>query len=681
MTSHAIDQNRAYGIQFEAGLITNVTHEHLDYHKTYDNYVQAKTKLLLRSKIAIANHDDGSYPYIKAIMDKKEKPLTPDQRKKLMGNFEGYDIDPGMVRIAQVNMYLHQFKNPKIVNYDSLSMDERWGDKFDVILANPPFMSPKGGVSTHSKFSINSTRSEVLFVDYITNHLRPQGRAGIVVPNGIVATTQTAYKQLRKMLVQDSLIAVISLPAGVFQPYSGVKTSILILDKNLAKRSNHILFLKIDNDGFDLGAQRREIDKNDLPLALKTLETHTESLIKEKVFDELPKMATLVEKETILANKDIFLSAEKYFETEKAQTEFDLVKLEEVCIIQSGGTPSKTEKSYWDNGTIPWVGSTVCKNEVIYNAETLITELGLKKSNAKLFPKGTTLIALVGATIGKTAYLEFETTTNQNIAGLQVKDETVLNKKYLFLISQTLYDQFYALGDGGFRMASLSFIKELEIPLPPLKIQDQIVAEIEDYRKIIDGAKQIVNNYKPIITIKPDWEMVEMGEVCEIKNGRNQSNVVNPNGKYPIYGSGGIMGYADDYICEEGCTIIGRKGTINNPIYVETKFWNVDTAFGFSANEKINKRFLFFYCCGYNFKQHDTGTTIPSLTKSELLTIKIPLPSLEEQQTIVKAIEEEVQLVNSSKRLIEIFEQKIKSKIGEVWGVKEKMNTTNNLIS
>ena len=117
---------------------------------------------------------------------KKEKPLTPDERKKLMTNFEGYDIDPTMVRIAQVNMYLHQFKNPKIFQYDSLSSEERWNDKFDVILANPPFMSPKGGIKPHSKFSIQSSRSEVLFVDYIMNHLRPKGRAGIIVPEGII---------------------------------------------------------------------------------------------------------------------------------------------------------------------------------------------------------------------------------------------------------------------------------------------------------------------------------------------------------------------------------------------------------------------------------------------------------------------------------------------------------------
>ena len=445
--------------------------------------------------------------------------LKPDDRKKLANNFVGYDISPDMVRLSLANMYLHGFATPLIHEYDSLSSEDRWQETFDVILANPPFMTPKGGIRPHKKFGVQANKAEVLFTDYIAEHLNSNGRAGIVVPNGIVATSQTAYKQLRKMLVQDSLIAVISLPAGVFQPYSGVKTSVLILDKRLSKKSNHILFLKIENDGFDLGAQRREIDKNDLPLALQTLEAYKVCLSNEKAFDDLPSLATLVEKEIVLGNKDVVLSAERYFESKISQTEFDLVKLEDVCNIQSGGTPSKAEKSFWENGTIPWVGSTVCKNEVVYSANTRITELGLKKSNAKLFPKGTTLIALVGATIGTTAYLEFETTTNQNIAGLQVKDETILDKKYLFLISQTLYDQFYALGDGGFRMASLSFIRELEIPLPPIEIQQQIVAEIESYQKIIDGAKQVINNYKPNITINPDWEMVELGEVCKFSQG------------------------------------------------------------------------------------------------------------------------------------------------------------------
>ncbi len=134
-----------------------------------------------------------------------------------------------------------------------------------MILANPPFMSPKGGIRPHRRFSVQSKRSEVLFVDYMAEHLTPAGCAGIIVPEGVIFQSQTAHKQLRKMLVENYLVAVISLPAGVFQPYSGVKTSILLLDKALAQKTDRIAFFKVENDGFDLGAQRRKIAENDLP--------------------------------------------------------------------------------------------------------------------------------------------------------------------------------------------------------------------------------------------------------------------------------------------------------------------------------------------------------------------------------------------------------------------------------
>ncbi len=191
--------------------------------------------------------------------------LTPDEKGRLATNFTGYDISPDMVRLSLVNLYLHGFVAPQIHEYDALTSEERWNEYADVILANPPFMSPKGGIRPHNHFSVQSKRSEVLFVDYMAEHLTPRGRAAIIVPEGIIFQSQNAYRQLRKMLVEDYLVAVISLPAGVFKPYSGVKTSILILDRTLARRSNHIAFFKVENDGFDLGDQRRKITNNDLP--------------------------------------------------------------------------------------------------------------------------------------------------------------------------------------------------------------------------------------------------------------------------------------------------------------------------------------------------------------------------------------------------------------------------------
>jgi type I restriction enzyme S subunit len=137
-----------------------------------------------------------------------------------------------------------------------------------------------------------------------------------------------------------------------------------------------------------------------------------------------------------------------------------------------------------------------------------------------------------------------------------------------------------------------------------------------------------------------DWRIKTLGEVCEIKSGKNQKKVINPNGKYPIYGSSGIFGYADEYICDENTTIIGRKGTINSPIYVTTKFWNVDTAFGLCSKENLNSKFLYYFCLGFNFKKLDKSTTIPSLSKGDLLSIELPIAPLETQNLIVSKIEE-----------------------------------------
>lgn len=135
--------------------------------------------------------------------------------------------------------------------------------------------------------------------------------------------------------------------------------------------------------------------------------------------------------------------------------------------------------------------------------------------------------------------------------------------------------------------------------------------------------------------VKKKWS-----NVLTVVSGKNQKAVVNPNGQYPIYGSGGIMGYADDYLCEAGTTIVGRKGTINNPIFVAERFWNVDTAFGISPGAELNPKYLYYFCRHFNFKALDKSTTIPSLAKRDLLAIEMPVPSLEEQERIVSRIEE-----------------------------------------
>ncbi|MBY5959785.1 restriction endonuclease subunit S [Membranicola marinus] len=164
-------------------------------------------------------------------------------------------------------------------------------------------------------------------------------------------------------------------------------------------------------------------------------------------------------------------------------------------------------------------------------------------------------------------------------------------------------------------------------------------------------------------------KMVEWSKVLTIKNGKSQKKVIDANGKYPIFGSGGKMGMANEFLCESGTTIIGRKGTINSPIFVDEKLWNVDTAFGIQANtDFLNKKYLFYFCLDYNFLKHDRSTTLPSLTKGDLLKIKIPLPPLPVQKRIAAILDQADELRQKDKQLIDHYDQLSQSLFLDMFG-------------
>ena len=455
----------------------------------------------------------SSYKYILAANTDAQGDitLTPDDKGQLAANCKGYDISPDMVRLSLVNMYLHGFADPHIFEYDTLTSEERWDEYADVILANPPFMSPKGGIRPHNRFSVQSKRSEVLFVDYMAEHLMPSGRAGIIVPEGIIFQSQNAYKQLRKMLVEEYLVAVVSLPAGVFNPYSGVKTSILILDKSLVKKTDHIAFFKVENDGFDLGAQRRPIDKNDLPQVGAGLADYLQRLRARETLDDSERtLGLFVEKEKLAANKDYGLNGERYRETRTHNREFPLVCIGDTSLfcVYSGGTPKSSVEEYW-NGGVPWatlvdLPSTNFITEISSTQRT-ISEQGLNKSSARLIPQGSVLVS-TRATIGRIAINRIPLATNQGFKNIVIEDPDRVTPEYVALALTKLVPTMDVWASGGtFKEISKSKFCELQIPLPPLEVQKEIVTEIEGYQKVIDGARAVVDNYRPHIPIEPAW--------------------------------------------------------------------------------------------------------------------------------------------------------------------------------
>lgn len=186
--------------------------------------------------------------------------------------------------------------------------------------------------------------------------------------------------------------------------------------------------------------------------------------------------------------QSIFL--EMFGEPLKNPKGWPVKKIGEVCLVESGGTPSTKEEKYWKNGTIPWLGSTACKDNFINEPTKYITEEGLRNSAAKLFKEKTVLVALVGATIGKTGFLTFPSTTNQNVAGIYPLEEKILLSEYLFFAMQYLYSRFLTLGSDSFKMANLSFVKKLEIAIPDLEKQQKFADFVQKVEKIKEKQKQ-----------------------------------------------------------------------------------------------------------------------------------------------------------------------------------------------
>ena len=179
-----------------------------------------------------------------------------------------------------------------------------------------------------------------------------------------------------------------------------------------------------------------------------------------------------------------------------------IYKFSEKLKISSGGTPSKANKIYWKNGTISWIGSNMCNDEIITkNDGKFITEEGLKNSSAKIYKMNTVIVALVGATIGKTGLLKFETSTNQNIAALEIKNMDY-SPEFLFFLLQNLYYKFTELGGDTFKMANLSFIKNLPLISPPIELQNKFAERIEKIEKLKFTIWKIISKVYKILKKK-----------------------------------------------------------------------------------------------------------------------------------------------------------------------------------
>jgi len=501
------------------------------------------------------------------------------------------------------------------------------------------------------------------------------------------------------MLVEDGLWAVVSLPQGVFNPYADVKTSILFFNNTIARQTKEILFVKVENDGFDLGSQRRPIDENDLPIRLEVLKKYKKAVQENKKFNlnkDEEKFASVVKKEKIAKNGDYNLSANHYLAAiDHKNVKWPIVKLGEVVTdMKDGGTPSRKNGEYF-GGKINWCVVKDIKEEIRDTVETL-TELGLKNSSAKVWPVDTIIISL-GATIGNVGIVKIPTATKQGLSGIVV-DKTKILPKFLFYILKDKKEFIQSLATGvTIKEVRPPKLKELfSFPLPPLEVQQQIVAELDGYQKIIDGARQIADNYKPTIKIDPKWEMKKLSEISErVTKGTTpttigfnfQDNGINFVKIETIDDSGYFIDKKFTHINEkcnealkrsqlkEGDVLfsiagaLGRVAVVNKDILpantnqalaIITPKANLDPEY---LAQVLRSPLIFNKLEGLK-----VGVAQYNISLAQVSDFEIPLPSIETQRRIVEKIREEQKIIDVNKKLIKLFGQKIKDKISELWG-------------
>ena len=644
--------------------------------------------------------------------------LTPDERGRLVNNFKGYDISPDMVRLSLVNMYLHGFVEPKIFEYDTLTSDDRWNEFADVILANPPFMSPKGGIRPHNRFSIQSKRSEVLFVDYMAEHLTAGGRAGIIVPEGIIFQSQNAHKRLRKMLLDTCLVAVVSLPAGVFKPYSGVKTSILILDKSLARKTDRVAFFKVENDGFDLGDQRRPIEANDLPQTARAVQEWLDDLRSAQgamVREEnaaytagpaehgMTDLQALMERGSALsatraeiaADGECNLNGDRYREDGVETASWPMTPVRELFQRSDNTILPATL-----HGPVTYVGlENITQNSGQLSGDVVINDPTQVKSLKSIFHVGDILYGRLRPNLNKVWLADRDGFCSTDIMVIRPSASfqgRALPELYENLFRSKWFNSAVLQRVTGAQLPRISWsqFQNLVVPLPPLPVQQEIVEEIEGYQRVIDGARGVVENYRPRIVVDPEWPMVAIKSVADVESGFG----------FPLAFQGNVdedipfLKVSDMNLPGNEITIVSWNNSVSNNVLRELKaksfpsgtviFPKIGAAIATNKKrilsrestydnnvigivpdmQKLLPHFLYSWLIGFDLSRWASDSQPPSMRKTIVEHHRIPLPSLATQQAIVSQIEAEQEVVNANRELIRRFEKKIEGVVDRVWG-------------
>ena len=627
--------------------------------------------------------------YLQYILQQAtSKNIKPDWDFIKTEGLYGKELEPDTYQLAVSNMLIssgHMFE--KLDRGDSIRVPIT--RKFDNILANPPF-GIKGlkyddfqSPLKSEYVPIKTDNAVSLFIQAIIYMLKINGKCAVVLPDGqdLFSKTNTTLVSIREYLMKTcDLKEIIYLPSGIFT-YTSIKTCVFYFVKK--REGTDVLETKIK-----VSKTQKETGRD-----YKFSKTHQTTKVKfydYNPYEDVKNLLVEVPIEKIVSNS-YSLNYAEYIKDETEEEQYEdgvIVKtLGEVCKFDIGGTPSRSKNEYYENGNNLWVSVRELNGGYIYDTKEKITDLGVQNSSVKLFAKDTILFSFK-LSIGKTAIVGNPLYTNEAIAGIFSKNNDLLNNKYLYYYL-TIND-FSKLGSGMLGNGSLNkkSLEQIKILIPSLERQQEIVKYLDFiYEKANKTSNDKIAELKQLNEFCLSNQKIfgenvvkELGEVCQIQNGKRIVKGQVETGEYPVLGGGGFTSFYTNEYSREGKTCkISREGmSLHNCVMLlNEKYYLNSQAFTIkSKNEVIMiNEYLWYYLD--NIKNQvfkcGRGTAQKAIDIDEFKSIKIPIPSIERQKeivdyceyndTLIKQLETEIE--NNKKQAQQFISGIVKAQVKE----------------
>ena len=563
---------------------------------------------------------------------------------------------------------------------------------YDVVITNMPYSQrTKHG----SLYDLPSTNGDSICVQHCMkaiNSAAPDGRMALVVPEGFLFRKDLT-KTREYLLNHCQLQSIISLPQGVFLPYTGVKTDIIYATKvnqkiKPSEQKKDFWYFDVKSDGYTLDNHRRKLDTTS---DLSKYEEYRK-LDKDQMADMLKVGFEKIPLDKVRQNSSILVGS-RYRTLEKANANHPMVQLGdgELFHICSGGTPSSSVPEYW-NGNVSWITladlpAENCITE-IKTTERTISEAGLNNSNAKLLPVETVIVS-TRATIGRIGIARTQLATNQGFKNIIIKRPDVILPKYLAYMLTAKVDTMKHLASGAtFKEISKENFCTIQIPLLPIDQQRSVVNELDGYQNIVSGAQNILRNYMPSVSPCNEYRTDSLGNLFgpvldsidpSSQNGTvcyiGLENIVSGTGEF----TGCLENRYEDIkslkrVFKEGDILFGKLRPALNKVAVATfdGICSTDIIVLRAKRKDILSEYYAVLLRGADFNKTVlngvSGGQLPRVDLNYLMDIPVKVVPIEEQQQSVDSFRTEKDMMDSAKQIISVFSEKIDRRIKGIWG-------------